>query len=416
MKILNTIKITLIANYSPLSFIAKKTFRDVVPSTYSFTNWSNYTYVRVCSKDLLIPFFEKVELNHFSFSLKYAQFTQLVSHQYRFFWGEGASYLRSLFVIFYIDALITDDEPLWEPIEWSLIQTWLLFIFMFAWIGENLIASRFGSYTGRDKRVWFAWYKTFWLIEGWYAISYGLTGLFVIVPFYYELTYQLSFILSWWNWYSRIFFFKFISMFALLLILAQLILITNRVAHWSKLSILIGLINFCLLYFFFLQFILVFFSYSTDPVWYQKTRHNEYIQLSHEPLKWGWGGERRDHFTYHKVSSSLWFKNETPFASAFLLFQLFFLLSVFFLAIFWIVLFRRSFSFEEISFTFLTYCISALRQFLFLFLLLYILIGVSFVGNYWRFPIEFLPFLSTDSWWNHFASILVQYPYFLWNL
>jgi photosystem II P680 reaction center D1 protein len=30
-----------------------------------------------------------------------------------------------------------------------------LFIFLFVLIGENLICSRYGSYTGRDKRVWF---------------------------------------------------------------------------------------------------------------------------------------------------------------------------------------------------------------------------------------------------------------------
>lgn len=375
-----------------------------------FFDTSKYAYFWIYSQDVIFAFFGKYHLNRFQFMFSWSQLMRYVTHQHRFVWGEGAIYLRGLFIVFFIDALITDDEPLWEPVEWSLIQTWLLFIFIFAWIGENLIASRFGSYTGRDKRVWFAWYKTFWLIEGWYAISYGLTALFVIVPFYYELTYQISFVISWWNWYSRIFFFKFISFFALCLSGAQLLLITNRSVHWSKLCIVIGLINFGLLYFLFLQFLLVFFSYSTDPVWYQKTRYNEYIQLSHEPLKWGWGGERRDHFTYHKIPASVWFKNETPFASAFLLFQLFFLLSVFLLALFWLTLFRRSFSTEEISFSFLTYCVSALRQFLFCFLLLYMLICVSYVGNYWRFPIEFLVFSSSDSWVIHLASILLSYP------
>jgi hypothetical protein len=37
--------------------------------------------------------------------------------------GEGFFYLRGLFFIFFIDAAITDDEPLWEPIELSLVQT-----------------------------------------------------------------------------------------------------------------------------------------------------------------------------------------------------------------------------------------------------------------------------------------------------
>jgi hypothetical protein len=30
---------------------------------------------------------------------------------------------------------------------------------------------------------------------------------------------------------------------------------------------------------------MAFFGYFTDPLWYQKTRFVDYIQLSHEPLK-----------------------------------------------------------------------------------------------------------------------------------
>jgi len=115
-------------------------------------------------------------------------------------------YLSGFTFILFIDACLTDDEPLWEPIEWSLVQTWILFIFSFAWIAENLIVSRYGSYAGRDKRVWMAWYKTFWLIEGYYVLNYGVAVILVIVPFYFELNYNLSFIYSWWNWFSKVFF------------------------------------------------------------------------------------------------------------------------------------------------------------------------------------------------------------------
>jgi len=31
-----------------------------------------------------------------------------------------------MLIVFLIDALIMDDEPLWEPLEWSMLQTWLL--------------------------------------------------------------------------------------------------------------------------------------------------------------------------------------------------------------------------------------------------------------------------------------------------
>ena len=46
---------------------------------------------------------------------------------------------------------------------------------------------------------------------------------------------------------------------------------------------------------------MTFFGYFTDPTWYQKTRPIDYVQLSHEPARWGWGPARKDHFTYHSV-------------------------------------------------------------------------------------------------------------------
>ena len=56
--------------------------------------------------------------------------TDLTSKTFSF----GFYYLRGFAFLLFIDACLTDDEPLWEPIEWSLVQTWILFIFCFAWI------------------------------------------------------------------------------------------------------------------------------------------------------------------------------------------------------------------------------------------------------------------------------------------
>jgi hypothetical protein len=42
-----------------------------------------------------------------------------------------------------------------------------------------------------------AWYKTFWLIEGYYVLNYGVAVVLVMVPFYFELNYNLSFVYSW---------------------------------------------------------------------------------------------------------------------------------------------------------------------------------------------------------------------------
>jgi hypothetical protein len=200
----------------------------------------------------------------------------------------GFYYIRGIFFLLFIDACLTDDEPLWEPIEWSLVQTWILLIFSFAWIAENLIVSRYGSFTGRDKRVWMAWYKTFWLIEGFYALNYGAASIFVIVPFYFETNYNVSFIYSWWHWYSRVFFFQFIASYSIVLLMGHLLQINLRWINWRKGIIPIFLINIFIAYMIYTHFIMVFFGYFTDPVWYQKSRPVDYIQLSHEPSRWGW--------------------------------------------------------------------------------------------------------------------------------
>ena len=330
--------------------------------------------------------------------------------------GFSFFYLQGLALVLFIDACLTDDEPLWEPIEWSLVQTWILFIFGFAWIAENLIVSRYGSYTGRDKRVWFAWYKSFWLIELWYIISYGAAITFVIVPFYFETNYAMSFVFSWWHWYSRVFFFKFISILSLVLILAQLLQLSVRWLNWRKGLFLVLLINVFLSYLLYTQFFITFFGYFTDPVWYQKTRPIDYIQLSHEPARWGWGPAKKDHFTYHNVRTVFWFKNDGPFAAAFLMSQMFFFLCLFFLYIYWIALFRRIYSMKEIPLTYTTYCVSSLRQFLYFFLLLYAFVFLSYISCYWRFPIEFLWTIDSSSWLKNFVGILTDYPTFLLSL
>ena len=336
-------------------------------------------------------------------------FTNLIKRSF----GFGFQYLYGLSIILFIDAVITDDEPLWEPIEWSLVQSWILFIFTFAWIAENLIVSRYGSYTGRDKRVWMSWYKTFWLIEGFYIINYGITCLFVIVPFYYETNYNLSFVYSWWHWYSRVFFFKFISVYAIVLLIANVLQIGVRWLNWKKSLMLIIAINVFLSYLLYTHFIISFFGYFTDPIWYQKVRPIDYIQLSHEPSRWGWGSAKKDHFTYHNVKTVFWFKNDGPFASSFLLFHLFLFVCLFLTYFWWISLFRKVYTTKEVPATFLTYCISSLRQFFYFFLLMYIFIFISYLSNYWRFPLDLYFILNVDSWLTNFFNILSEYKDFL---
>ena len=330
--------------------------------------------------------------------------------------GFGFYYIQGFIFVLFIDACLTDDEPLWEPIEWSLVQTWILFIFSFAWVAENLIVSRYGSYTGRDKRVWMSWYKTFWLIEGYYVINYGVAIVFVIIPFYFETNYNLSFVYSWWHWYSRVFFFKFLSLFSIILLISYYLQMTIRWLNWKKGLFLVLLINIFLSYLIYTQFLITFFGFFTDPVWYQKTRPIDYIQLSHEPARWGWGSAKKDHFTYHNVKTVFWFKNDGPFAAAMIMFQLFLFACIFFLYIYWISLFRRIYSMKEIPLTFTTYCVSSLRQFFYFALFFYIMIFMSYIVNYSRLPAEFLWSIDNISWTQNFIQIMHDYPTFIYSI
>ena len=412
--------------FKPSFWISRRRVKSIRPLTYpsyqnfiyrnSFFHFSNFfksnfltffVFNRTASvvAELVLTFF-KINSNLIFLRIK-------LLNIYRYAFGEGFSHIRGLLIIFFIDASFTDDEPLWEPVEWSLVQTWLVFIFTFAWIAENLITSRYGSYTGRDKRVWFGWYKAFWLIEFWYLLSFGAAAAFVMVPFYWELTYNISLVFSWWNWYTRLFFFKFISLYTIVLMLAFFMQISIRWFNWKKLILLVLIINFFLAYILYTHFIMSFFGYFTDPLWYQKTRFVDYIQLSHEPLKWGWGPNKRDHFTYHKTSTTFWFKNDGPFAGAFLILHLFLFVTIFFIYVYWLTLLRKVYATKEITYTFTTCCVSVLKQFFIFFVILYGFVFLSYIINYWRFPIEFFWLMNSPSWVFNFSIILKDYGYFL---
>lgn len=318
--------------------------------------------------------------------------------------------MQTLLVILLIDAVLLDDEPLWEPIEWSALQTWILFIFTFAWIAENLITSRYGSYVGKDKRVWLGWYKSMWMIELFYALNYGVATIFVIIPFYNEITYSLFFVVSWWNWYSRVFFFKFIGILTLLTILGHYIQMNIKRMSWVKALYIVLFINISLSYMIYSQFIILLFGYFTNTNWYQQSRVVNYVQLSHEPLKWAWGPAKRDNFRYHQSRNVFWFKNDSLFAASFLMFHMFFLVSLFSLYIYWVTLFRRMVALKEIPLTYFTYCLASLKQFLYFFMLFYVMVFVSFLFSYTRLPIEQSQTLDSVSWRSNLLDIYLDYP------
>jgi hypothetical protein len=86
---------------------------------------------------------------------------------------------------------------------------------------------------------------------------------------------------------------------------------------------------------------------------------------------------------------------------------------LFALTIYWVTLFRRIYATQEITFTYTTYCVSALRQFFYYFLLLYVLIFFSFVVQYWRLPIEYAWISNTSPIFTTLQGVLTDYPSFI---
>lgn len=318
-------------------------------------------------------------------------------------------YIRNILIVLFIDCLIIDDEPLWEPIEWSLVQTWLLFLFFFAWIAETIISSNYGSFTGRDKRVYTGLFKAFWLFEIWFNINILLTCLFVIVPFYFELTYTVSYISTWWIWYNRLFFLKFLIVWLIIDYLSIILLQSLKWLNWKKLLMLVFMITFFLFFLFFSQFITAFFSYFTDIMWYKKTSWCDYNKLSQGPQKWGWGEYDRDHFNYHKTTTCFWFKNDSLYASALFFINIFTLMLIFFVTIQWILILRKIWTTRTVSYTFLTYGLSTLKMYFTMIMFLFVFIIISILYQFIRIPSELTWVVSVNDFYLIIYNNLMTY-------
>jgi hypothetical protein len=91
-------------------------------------------------------------------------------------------------------------------------------------------------------------------------------------------------------------------------------------------------------------------------------------------------------------------------------FNVFFFVCLFLTYIYWVILFRRIYSTKEVSYTYFTYCTSSLRQFMYFFLLFYVLILFSFGASYFRLPIENMWIFSSNSYFMTFLTIALDYP------
>lgn len=318
--------------------------------------------------------------------------------------------------ILILDSFLLDDEPFWEPLEWSVVQNWLLFIYLFSWISETLITSKYGSFTGRDKRVYTGLFKTFWFVEFWFMFNLAIVGIFVVVPFFYEITYSVSYITTWWDWLNRVFFLRILHIYIYIVTISNIIQMSNRWLNWKFKFLLSCVISLLLLYLFFFNFIILIFGYFTDSTIYKDTGWLKYSGLSLGPNKWGWGNLDRDLFNYHSTRTNFWFKNDSMYASFFLLVNLFMFISMIFLIIQWSVFKRNLYSNKFISYTFLTYINNNLRLFVTGIIFLFFFVLISYYYQLIRLPGDLYFFNNFDYFFKYFLLTITNYFYFLLSI
>lgn len=300
--------------------------------------------------------------------------------------------IRNLFILLIIDGLILDDEPLWEPLEWSVVQTWILYIYIFSWSAEVIFSSRYGSYTNRDKIVWIGLFKVYSLMKLWFLFNMIFITIFITLPFYFEIIYSVSYINLWWNWYNSIFFFKFTSIFALITLLANLVRFKVRHSNHINTYFLLIISLFLIVYLFYINFIILLFGYFTQADLFRDSGWSESSKIIHGPLKWGWGFENRDHFAYHKTPSTFWYKNDPLIASSMLFLNILIFKFLFFLIIQVLTIIRVVWASNEFSTNIITYYYSNVKEFLNFILFLNMLIVMCIVYQYIKFPFELLWF------------------------
>ena len=296
---------------------------------------------------------------------------------YKLFFKEHVFIIFNLILIFIIDAIISDDEPLFEPIEWSLWQSWLLGLLIISWCAETLISSTYGNYIGRDKRVWNALYKSYWLVQLYLMASLLLITIFAIIPFYFELQSCCAVWISFWNWYNRIFMWKAISIHFVLLLFAFILQINSRWVTYSKVMIILAIIIMLLGALIYTNLTVLMFLYFTNPTTYNTNLNVDYTQLSGVPNRWGWGFSQKDHFSYHSTPTVFWYKYDFCYISSCLIIQLFFTFSYILLFIQICLVFRKFYTTKIITYTLLTYYANMIRVYFYYLASIYLLSWVS---------------------------------------
>ena len=281
--------------------------------------------------------------------------------------------LINLCIIFLTDAFISDDEPLFEPIEWSLWQSWLLMVFIISWCAEIFISSIYGNYAGRDKRVWNALYKVYWLVQLYIMFSLFILTVFAIIPFYFELHNCSAIWISFWNWYNRIFLWKALTIHFVLLLCTFVLQLNIRWMAYTKTLFILALSITLLGILVYINISVIMFLYFTNPTTYNINLNIDYAQLSTGPSKWGWGSRNKDHFSYHPTPTVFWYKYDFCYAAACIIIQLFFTFSYFLLFIQLGIVLRRYYTTKLVSYTLLTYYANSIRIYFYYIASIYIL-------------------------------------------
>ena len=318
---------------------------------------------------------------------------------YLFFYLKSFYYIKYLILIICIDGLIFDDEPVWEPLEWSLVQTWLLYIFLFTWFSEVTFSSKYGLYTNRDKKVWIGLFKVYWFFQYWFIANLFIITLFVTLPFYFEITYLISYIVLWWTWFNSIFFFKITLISCMSLFILTILKFQLRFLNLNTLYLYLFILLLLVSYLLYFNYIFINFLYFTDDSQYLKSGWLNSNQLVHGPLKWSYGSSSRDHFSFHKSTTVFWFKNDPLISSSMLFINLFYFFFIFFLFLQTLLTIKLIISYNNVSYNNITVLYTSFKLFFYFLFYFFTLIIISYIYQFLRFPFEFY-------WYNKLFLII----------
>jgi len=165
-----------------------------------------------------------------------------------------------------------------------------------------------------------------------------------------------------------------------------------RLVSPRKLLVFSYLIFFILSYLFYFNAMTLLLGYFTDISAFQKSGWSDSMRLVHGPAKWGWGTSSRENFSYHRTTTTFWYKSDPLIASSILFLHIFIFKFLLFFLIQIIALVRTLYTTGEVSFTYITYFYLSTREFFYFISALGGLLIISLCYQILRFPPELFVF------------------------